>query len=177
MKYSKITISGSICTGKTTLLKNLEKKLKWPTFKTGQLFRDYVAKHGLNLEGAEEQNERLTKEVDYKVRDMLHENDKNLIVDGWMSGISANQRKDVLKILLDCKDDIRYKRFAKREKMTYDAAKNKVDERQSSWFGKIEKIHKIDSAEFTKKGNYNLVIDTSYITPYAVMKRVLDALK
>jgi predicted cytidylate kinase len=177
MKYSKITISGKICTGKTTLLKHLEKKLNWPTFMTGQLFRDYVKKHGLNLEGAEEQNDQLTKEVDNKVRDMLHEDNKNLIVDGWMSGISANQRADVLKILLDCKDDIRYKRFAKREKMTYDAAKQKVDERQGSWFSKIVKIHKIDAAEFTKNGNYTLVIDTSYITPQAVMKKVLDALK
>lgn len=176
MKYSKITISGKICTGKTTLLKTLEKKLKWPTFMTGQLFRDYVKQHGLKLEGAEEQNEQLTKEVDYKVRDMLHEDDKNLIVDGWMSGISANQREDVLKVLLECKDDIRYKRYAKREKMPYEAAKQKVEERQSSWFEKIEKIHKIDPSEFTKESNYNLVIDTSYITPQAVMKKVMSLL-
>jgi len=72
MRYTKITISGKICTGKTTLFKGLQKKLKWPAFMTGQLFRDYVKEHGLNLEGAEEQNEKLTKEVDYKVRDMLH---------------------------------------------------------------------------------------------------------
>lgn len=177
MKYSKITISGAICTGKTTLLKNLEKKLKWPTFMTGQLFRDYVKKHGLNLEGAEEQNEKLTKEVDYKVRDMLHEDGTNLIIDGWMSGISANKRKDVLKVLLVCKDDIRYKRFAKREGMKYDDARVKVDERQSSWFQKISKIHKIDPKEFSKESNYTLIVDTSYITPYAVMKKVLLALQ
>lgn len=177
MNYSKITISGAICTGKTTLLKNLEKKLKWPTFMTGQLFRDYVKAHGLNLEGAEEQNEKLTKEVDYKVRDMLHEDGKNLIVDGWMSGISANQRADVLKVLLVCKDDIRYKRFAKREKMEYEEAKAKVTERQASWFEKISKIHKIDASEFTNKKNYILVVDTSYITPQAVTRTVLDALK
>ena len=52
MKYSKITISGKICTGKTTLLKRLQKKLNWTTFMTGQLFRDYVKNHKLNLEGA-----------------------------------------------------------------------------------------------------------------------------
>lgn len=177
MKYSKITISGKICTGKTTLLKYLEKKLKWPTFMTGQLFREYVKKHGLSLEGAEEQSESLTKEVDYRVRDMLHEDNKNLIVDGWMSGISADSRFDVLKVLLVCKDDIRYKRYAKREKLTFSESKIKVEDRQSSWFDKIRKIHKIDPSEFTKKSNYTLVIDTSYITPYAVMKKVLDALE
>ena len=48
----------------------------------------------------------------------------NLIVDGWMSGIMANNLKDVLRILLICKDNIRYKRFADRKKIKdFEAAK------------------------------------------------------
>ena len=176
MRYSKITISGKICTGKTTLLNRLKERLNWPIFLTGQLFRDYVKKHGLNLEGAEEQNERFTKEVDYKVRDLLHKKGP-LIVDGWMSGLSANKLPDVLKILLVCHDDIRYKRFAKREKISFDEARRRVEERQGSWFEKIKKIHKINPKEFTSEKNYNLVIDTSYITPQAVFKKVLEKLK
>ena len=143
---------------------------------TGQLFRDYVKEHGLNLEGAEEQNEKLTKEVDYKVRDMLH-GSGNLIVDGWMSGLSANKLTDILKILLVGKDDIRYKRFAKREKISLTEAKKRVEERQNSWFTKIKKIYKISSSEFVDKKNYTLVIDTSYITTQAVLKKVLEAMK
>ncbi|PIV09193.1 hypothetical protein COS31_01610 [Candidatus Roizmanbacteria bacterium CG02_land_8_20_14_3_00_36_15] len=173
MNYTKITISGKICTGKTTLLRRLEKKLKWPAFMTGQLFRDYVKKHKLNLEGAEEQNEKLTKEVDYKVRDMLHDAG-NLIVDGWMSGLMANKFPDVLKILLVCKDDIRYKRFAKREKISFKDACKRVEERQNSWFAKIKKIHKISPKTLNNVKNYDLVVDTSYITPQAVLKRVLE---
>ncbi len=176
MKYNKITISGKICTGKTTLLKHLEKKLKWPGFMTGQLFREYAVKQNLNLEGAEEQSENLTKVIDYKVRDMLHAKG-NLIVDGWMSGLMATKHPDVLKILLICKDEICYKRFAKREKISLKEAKEKVEERQNSWFTKIKKIHKIDRKQFTDKKNYILVIDTSYITPQAVLKQVLEKMK
>lgn len=176
MKYSKITISGKICTGKTTLLKRLQKKLNWPAFMTGQLFRDYVKEHNLDLEGAEEQNEKLTKAVDNKVKDMLHA-PGNLIVDGWMSGLSANHLTDVLKVLLVCKDDIRYKRFAKREKIKLNDAKIRVEDRQNSWFDKIKKIHKINPKEFTNEKNYTLIIDTSYITPQAVVKKVMDSLK
>ncbi|MBI5127100.1 AAA family ATPase [Candidatus Roizmanbacteria bacterium] len=176
MKYNKITISGKICTGKTTLLRYLEKRLKWPAFMTGQLFRDYASKQKLNLEGAEEQSENLTKVVDYKVRDMLHAQG-NLIVDGWMSGLMANKLPDILKILLICKDDIRYKRFSKREKIALKEAKEKVEDRQNSWFVKIKKIHKINVKEFTDKKNYNLIIDTSYITPQAVLKQVLEKMK
>jgi len=42
MTINKITISGKICTGKSTLLKSLQKELNWPVFMTGQLFREYV---------------------------------------------------------------------------------------------------------------------------------------
>lgn len=175
MRFNKITISGKICTGKTTLLKRLQKKLSWPTFMTGQLFRDYVKEHNLNLQEAEEQNEKLTKAVDYKVRDMLHA-PGNLIVDGWLSGYMANKLEDVLKILLICRDDIRYKRFAKREKITLLEAEKKVKERQKNWFSKIKKIHKIDYSTLNNQKNYNLIIDTSYITPQAVVKKVFEVL-
>ncbi len=176
MKYSKITISGKICTGKTTLLKSLEKKLNWPVFMTGQLFRDYVKKENLNLELGEEQNEKITKLVDYKVKNMLH-TPGNLIVDGWLSGIMANKLKDVLKILLICKDEIRYKRFAKREKVPFEEAKKRVEERQNNWFKRIKKIHKISENKLKNPKNYDLIIDTSYITPQAVLKKVITFLK
>lgn len=175
MKYSKITISGKICTGKSTLFNGLQKKLKWPIFITGQFFRDYAKKYRLNLDGAEEQNNKVTKEIDYKVKEMLNK-EGNLIVDGWMSGIMADKLPGVLKILLVCKDDIRYKRFAKREKINFLDAKERVEKRQNSWFNKIKKIHKISKSTLNNKKNYNLVIDTSHIIPQAVLKKVLSTL-
>ena len=174
--YTKITISGKICTGKTTLFERLEKKLKWKAFKTGQLFRDYVTEHNLNLNEAEEQNNKLTKKIDNYVKEMLHRTG-NLIVDGWLSGISATGLDNVLKILLICKDEIRYKRFAKREKTTLKEATKKVEERQRSWFKKIEKIHGIKDKALLDPGIYDLIIDTSYITPQSIVRRVLEELK
>ena len=176
MKYNKITISGKICTGKTTLLNSLKKRLHWPTFMTGQLFREYAKKQKLKLEGAEEQNESITKEVDSKVKQMLHE-DGHLIVDGWMSGLSANSLPDVLKILLECDDKTRYKRFAEREKVSFDEASKRVKERQESWFEKIEKIHKIKRSEFVDPKNYTVIIDTTNLSSGQIKNKVLDLLK
>jgi len=176
MKYSKITISGKICTGKTTLLKDLQKELNWPTFLTGKYFRNFVNKENLNLERVEEQNQKLTKEIDFKVRDLLHKNG-NLIVDGWMSGIIAGNLPGILKILLVCEDDIRYQRFAKRENISIKEAKKRVDERQNNWFKKMEVIHKINSKEFIDPKNYDLIIDSSNISSSDVLKKTLKALK
>lgn len=174
MRYSKITISGKICTGKTILSIKLSEKLGWPMIITGQLFRDYVKKNKLNLEQAEEQNEKLTKKIDYFVRDKIYA-PGNLIVDGWMSGIMADNLKDVLKILLICKDNIRYKRFAAREKIHFDEAKKRVEIRQSNWFDKLKKIYK--RRDFIDPKNYDLIINTSDITSQAVLKKVLQKIK
>lgn len=176
MKFNKITISGKICTGKTTLLYDLKKKLGWPTFLTGKYFRKYIKKESLTLEKVEEQNEKLTKEVDFKVRDLLHKKG-HIIVDGWMSGLMANHLSDVLKILLICQDKIRYKRFAKREKISFNEAKKRVEERQNNWFQKIEKIHHINLNDFSDPKNYDLIIDTSRITSLETLIQVLNKLE
>lgn len=173
MKYTNITISGKICTGKSTLRSLLVKKLGWASFSTGELFRQYVIDHKLSLEKAEEQNNTLSKKIDNKVRSLL-KTQKNLIVDSWLAGITAKNIPGVLKILLVCKDDIRYKRFAKREKIDYQTGKEKVEERFNNWANKIKKIYK--QTDFYNPKLFDLVIDTSFITPQAILRQVNNSL-
>jgi predicted cytidylate kinase len=173
MKYSKITISGKICTGKSTLRHLLVKKLGWQTYATGELFREYVKKHNINLEKADEQNDKLTKKIDGQVRKLLIIKN-NLIVDSWLAGITAKNIPNVLKVLLICKDDIRYKRFAKREKISYLSAKQMVIERYKNWLEKMKQIYNCD--DMMDEKHFDLVIDTSYITPQAVLKKVLNVI-
>ncbi|MDO8609406.1 MAG: cytidylate kinase family protein [bacterium] len=174
MRYSKITISGKICSGKSTLFLQLEKYLKWPIVHTGQIFRDYVKKHNLKLDKAQEQNEELTKKIDFKVRDMLKEKG-NLLADSWMAGIMADHFPGVLKILLICKDSKRYQRFAARENVTIEEASKRVENRQKNWGDRMEKIHKRN--DFFDKKNYDLIIDTSTISSEEVFNLVLSHLK
>lgn len=175
MKYTKITISGKICTGKSTLLKNLQEELKWKTFHAGQFFRDYVKKHKLELNQAEEQNEKLTKKVDYSMRDMLMKKGGHLIFDSWMAGIMADHFPHVLRVLLVCDDRKRAKRFAERENIkAYEALKS-IKERHNSWINKVKKIY--DRDDFFDPKNYNCVINTTKLTSSQVFKKVLQALK
>ena len=173
MTYSKITISGKICTGKSTLFTDLEKKLNWPIFQAGKYFREYATKKHLTLEDADEQNTKLTKQIDYMMRDKLHEKG-NLIVDGWMSGIMANKIPDVLRVLLVCDDDVRAARFSEREKVSLNEAKKRVEERLANWVSKLKKIYKRD--DFFDEKNYNLIIDTSHITSKKVLQIILNTL-
>lgn len=91
-----------------------------------------------------------------------------------MGGIMADNQLDVLRILLICADEERYRRFAKREKTAFDTAKEMVEERQKNWFDRISKIyHRTDI--FDPK-NYNLVIDTTNLSVDQILKTVLDKL-
>ncbi len=157
--YSKITISGKICTGKSSVFRELQKKLGWPTFSSGAYFREYAKTHHLVLNNAQEQTNKLTQKVDSMVREMLQK-PGNLLLDAWLGGILAEDAKKVLKILLVADDSVRYNRFAQREHVSLAEAEEEVRLRDSSWFDKVKKIHK--RSDFFDTDKYTLVIDTSH---------------
>lgn len=171
--YTKITISGKICTGKSSVFRELVNALKWPTFSTGAYFREYAKTHKLELNNAEEQTDRLTHKVDGMVREMLNK-PGNLILDAWLGGVLAEGTKDVLKVLLIAKDDVRFQRFAKRENVSLNEAKKEVLLRDSSWFEKVQKIH--SRSDFFDEKNYTLVIDTSNVSIEYVVSTILKSL-
>ncbi len=171
--YSKITISGKICTGKSSVFHELQKKLNWPTFSSGLYFREYARKHSLLLNNAEEQTDKLTHEVDDKVKEMLHK-PGNLLLDAWLGGVLAEGTTDVLKVLLIADDTVRFKRFAEREKVSVEEAKKEVYQRDSSWFDRVKKIH--NRSDFFDKKKYDIVIDTSHIDVAQVVSFILKTL-
>ena len=171
--YTKITISGKICAGKTSVFRELKKKLAWPTFSSGSYFREYAKKYHLELNNAEEQTNKRTKEVDGMVKDMLSK-PGHLLLDAWLGGILADGNPDVLKLLLVANDGVRFKRFAEREHISFEDAKKEVQLRDSSWFEKVKVIH--NRSDFFEKEHYNLVIDTSDKSIDGIISIILNKL-
>ncbi|MBI4064745.1 cytidylate kinase family protein [Candidatus Gottesmanbacteria bacterium] len=172
--YNKVTISGKICTGKTTLFWLLQKKLGWPTFSASQYFRDYSRSTGVSLQKAEEQNPNLTREVDLRMKKLLLE-EEHILLEGWMAGIMADQIPDVLRILLRCEDVERTNRFAKREKVSDEEAKASIEERERNLFTKLDEIY--HRSDFVNPKNYNLIIDTTRKPLEEPLGVVLKAIK
>jgi len=171
--FSKITISGKICTGKSSVFKLLLAQLKWPTFSTGAYFREYAQTHSISLNNAEEQSETLTHQVDDKVKEMLGK-PGNLLLDAWLGGILAHGKDDVLKVLLIADDLVRFKRFAKREKVSLEEAQKEVLLRDSSWFDKVKKIYQRE--DFFDEKNYSVVINTSHLSTEDIASRIIKLL-
>ncbi|MBI2029472.1 cytidylate kinase family protein [Candidatus Gottesmanbacteria bacterium] len=171
--YKKITISGLICTGKTSLFWGLQEKLIWPTFSASQFFRDYSRTHNLSLEKAEEQSNILTRKIDTRMADML-KSSGNIIVEGWMAGIMADELGGVLRILLTCSDQERIHRFANREQLSLKEAEVRVKQRENNLFKVLNKIYK--RLDFLDRKNYNLIIDTTSLSKEETVATVLQKL-
>lgn len=173
MQYTKITISGTICSGKSTLVADLRQKLGWPLFSTSQLFRQEAKRQHLSLDEAGEQNAKLTKEIDAQIQTQLHMHE-HIIVEAWMGGIMAAGELGVLKVFLTAKDSIRFNRFAKREGIVIEEATKRVRQREQNWLEKLTAIY--NRSDFYDTKHYDLVIDTSILKPSQVSKLVLEKL-
>ncbi|MCJ7826521.1 cytidylate kinase family protein [Patescibacteria group bacterium] len=168
--YTKITLSGRICTGKSTVFRLLAEKLGWPTFSASQAFRDYAKTHQKSLQLAEEQNDQLTKSIDEKTRVVLLSND-HIIAEGWMAGIMAEGMPDVLRVLLICDDSVREKRFADRSSLSIEEAKRQISEREENWVAKLTNMY--GRSDFFDPKNYTFVVDTTHRTPEESVEEIM----
>ncbi len=171
--YDKITISGQICTGKTTLFWDLYRKLHWPTFSASLFFRDFAKLHKASLEKAEEQGDKVTKEIDLGMRALLQKRSE-IIIEGWMAGLMAKDIPGVLKVLLVCEKNEQIKRFAHRESITKEIARQRIQDRENNLFMTLAKIYKRN--DFVNPKNYDLIIDTTNKLSKETLDLVLQAL-
>lgn len=174
MKYQAITISGPICSGKSTLFKNLCQKLNWPSYSASQFFRDFCQKHSLPLFAAQLRPESLTREIDKGVREKLLR-EKEIIIEGWLAGFMGQGISGVLKILLICADEERFRRFSQREGISLEKARQKIEKQESNLFTKWKKVYGQD--DFLEQRYYDLVIDTTDLKPKEVIDLVLARLE
>jgi len=169
--YKKITISGRICTGKSSLFRTLSENLRYPTFSSSQLFRERAQELGIDLETAGEQEEALTRQIDDQITEFL-QNHEQALVEGWMAGIKSQGIKGVLRIFLTCDDAERFARFAKREQCSFEEAKRKVLEREHNWLKRLSRIYQRE--DFFDSKHYNWVLNTSHISPHETVEKALE---
>lgn len=174
MKYHAITISGLICTGKSSLFKGLKQKLLWPSYSASQFFRDWCKEHNVPIFVAELRPESLTREIDEGMRKKLL-TDENLILEGWLAGFMAKGISGVLKVLLTCQDEEGIKRFAQREKVSLEKARREIQKREGNLFQKWANVYGRD--DFLEPKYYDLVVDTTQLKPKEVAELVLKKLE
>ncbi len=169
----KITISGDVGSGKSSVSRLLAKKYKLKHYSAGGFTRKLAEKKGitvLELSKLAEKNKEIDKIIDESSKKL--ENKNNFILDARMGFYFLPK---TIKIFLKTKPEIAAKRIydqdrAKERYKTLKDALNAVKRRSFSERKRYEKYYHVDH---TNKKHYDLILDTSNMTIGETLKRIV----
>jgi predicted cytidylate kinase len=168
-----ITISGEPGTGTTTIANHLSVHTGYKLVYIGETFRELAREKGLTLPDLGDYAEN-HPEVDFELdaRQVEQARGGNVILEGRLSGwlLKTNQ-VPAFKVLLTADLDTRVKRIVGREGKDYEQVKAEVLEREEC---EQERYKKYYNTKYNDKSHYDLIIDTSNLTPEDITQRILS---
>jgi len=171
-----ITISGKAGSGKSTIARQLAKKLNLKHYSIGDLMRRIAKERNVSLNKLSklaEKDKSIDMALDKKSIDLREE--INFVIDGRLTAYFIHYAD--LKVFLDCNDEVRAERILK-EKRNDEKSKNirelikKIKQREQSERKRYENLYKID---YYDKNLYNLMIDTTNLSIEEVIEEIVDA--
>jgi cytidylate kinase len=171
-----ITISGLPGTGKTTVAKLLEKRLRLRYVYSGEIFREMAKKYKMSLEefgGYCETHREIDEELDRYQLGILRQG--NVIVEGRISGwLAYRNHIPAVKVLLEADISIRAGRIVKREAGDIEKRKKEILKREKSEATRYKKYYGIDVHE---SSIYDVIIDAGDKTPEEIMEIIVKHLE
>mgnify|MGYP001596153827 CR=1 FL=1 len=173
-----IAISGKAGSGKSTVAKEVAKKLGLKHYSVGDLMRQLAKekKMPLNeLSRLAEKDRSIDMELDKKTIELRAAD--NFVIDGRLTAYFLPYAD--LKIFLDCNDKVRAERILK-DNRDDEKSKNlrelvkKIRQREQSERKRYDNLYSIDSHD---KKLYNLIIDTTKLGVKEVVDRIIKEAK
>ncbi len=167
----KITLFGLAGTGTTTVGKCFAKKYNYEFKSSGNMFRQLAKDKKLDLSEFStlcQNDSSIDMELDEKIENFGKKNN-NFILDSRLGWYTI---PDSIKIKLICADEIRFQRIENRDEISYIHAKLNTEKREISEKTRYFNYYKIE--DYSKDINFNLIINTSNISPEEISKRIYD---
>ena len=173
-----ITISGKAGSGKSTIAKELAKKLNLKHYSIGDLMRQLAKEKNISLielSKLAEKDDSIDTELDKKNIELRNED--KFVIDGRLTAYVSPYSD--LKVFLDCKDKVRAGRILK-DKRSEEKSKNinslikKINQREESERKRYKKLYNVD---YYDKKLYNLIIDTTNLSIKEVVEKIMEAIK
>ncbi len=170
----KVTIFGLAGTGTSTVGKALAAKLDYKFLSAGDIFRKRASELGLTLpefHNLAVNDPSVDKECDDEIKS-FGENNDNFVVE---SRLAWHFIPDSIKIKLNTDFDTRISRVAERDWLLFKIAKEHILSREKADNERYQKFYGIHNME--EDEHFDLVIDTSTITPPQIVERIESFLK
>jgi cytidylate kinase len=172
---TKVTISGEIGSGKSTVSEFLASNLGTKRLSTGAIQREMAAERGIGLLDfnlLSEHNPDLDAEID-KHTAALHGSPEPIVVDSRMAWYFLPESVKVLLIVDPAIAAARVigdsRRVGSEDHRDLAAAKADIIARRESEVKRFKALYGVDCSDFR---NFDLVIDTSFATPLEVVSAI-----
>ena len=173
-----ITIGGTLGSGKSTVAKLLSKKINYRHYSSGDFMRGLAEERKislLELSKIAEKDKSIDLEIDER-QIQLGRKEDNFVIDGRLS---FHFIPDSIKIFLDASFEERAKRILadkirKEHNVDLESTKAKMKTREESEKKRYKEYYNID---INDQNHYDLIIDTSNLTPEEVVNKILEFIK
>lgn len=172
-----ITISGKAGSGKSTVAKEIAKKLELRHYSIGDLMRQAAKERKislLKLSKIAEKDKSIDTELDNKQIELRKKD--NFVIDGRLTAFFIPNAD--LKIFLDCNDKVRASRILKDERKE-EKGKNiseiikKIGAREQSERKRYKHYYNVD---YYDKKLYNLIINTTKLSAKEVVDKIIKSI-
>lgn len=171
MKCRSIVISGTVAAGSSTAAKSVAAKLGLEYHAAGDFFRDYMLRHNIPLYAKEKIPDDIERKIDQELTALAT---KPIVIDSLYAGYFNRQRKNVLKVLLTCNEDVRIKRALERSHTHKETAED-VKKRDKAHDLKFRKLYADEN--FLNPKFFDLVMDTSNTSVEKVVQNIIAKFK
>jgi cytidylate kinase len=172
-KYKNIVISGGIGTGKSTLARNLAQKLEWEMISSGEWFRRWHAEHEVPLDQPDEIPPEVDREIDFGLQEKM-ESEEGIVFESHLGGWLARDLSETFKVLCIASWEEMMRRAAKRDGKTLEEEDAYAKKRGDTLYNKFKHLYGVEDT--FDHSFFDLVVDTTTLTPEQVLEQVLVAL-
>jgi len=173
-----IAISGKAGSGKTTVAKEISKKLNLKHYSIGDLMRQMAKEKNislLELGKLAEEEDSIDKELDKRQAGLRK--DDNFVIDGRLTAHFIPNAN--IKVFLDCEDKIRATRILKDERKDEENKDindiiKKINEREASERKRYKQYYDVD---YYDEKLYDLIIDTTNLSVKEVVDKIAELCK
>ncbi len=171
----RITISGPPGSGKTTVCKLVAGRLGLEVIISGSIFRQMATEHEMSLADFGrmcEADPAADRRLDERMVEIARGQD-DLILEGRLTAYMLT-RNDIpaFRVFMDADIDVRAARVAEREGGTKEQRKEEILQREECEVRRYIKYYDIDIRD---RSIYDLIMDTTYLTPGMVADRICEA--
>ena len=172
----KIAVTGDLGSGKSTVCKELKKRLNAHYFSTGEIQRKIASEKGMStydLNRYAEDHPEIDRLIDDELKALSSSTD-DMIIDSRMAWHFVN---NAFKVFLLVDETVAAKRIIDDKRgltetyLSIADAKQKLSARKESENFRYKQVYGVDCYDLT---NYDLVIDTTDISPATVAERIIE---